>query len=245
MPARDHRLDDTVVGEALRDLHGLAGRDHHLLEHPVEGVAGWDADPGLTDDVARRQVRLASEGVVLRQGDVERLAHQRDDLQSAVVPGGRRRGRVRQHHVVVGGQVADGVGVLGVGAQQLDVGPLGHPGQQPGQQHLPSRREGHQRDAAGRLLHEGAPLALGPLDRDRDVGGRAGQRSTRLGQRHAPPGRLDEGVARLLLQRLELLRHRRRCDPHRIGDGTHRAPLRQFPQNHETTDIHVVMLHVT
>jgi hypothetical protein len=97
--------------------------------------------------------------MIFGQSDVQRLTHQRHDLEAALVPRSGGRWRVGDHDVVVGGQIGELVlrHVL-VRAHQIDVRLVSKAGQQPGQQHLSTAGERRECDVARRLFHELAPL---------------------------------------------------------------------------------------
>ena len=76
------------------------------------------------------------------------------------------------------------------------------------------------------------------VDGREDVDGVVGQAPASRRQPHATALRFDELRAGLLAQRRDLLRHRRRGQPVRVGDRAHRPEPGQLEQQPEPTGVH-------
>jgi hypothetical protein len=178
--------------------------------------------------------------VVDGQADVEGLGEQRDRLQPASAPGQHSGHGVREHDVVVGGEIGE-LGELGVevGAAHDEAGDLRQVGEHAGQERGADGREGEQCDLAARMITELVPQCGRAFERDRDLGRAAGECMARARQDESPAAALRERHPGLALEHLQLLRHRRRRSGGGRGDGGHAAAFGEFSQQVETANIHV------
>ena len=96
------------------------------------------------------------------------------------------------------------------------------------------RRDACLPDDAPRGLGE---LRLGRLDPIQQTLGVADQDERRIGQTHPSPGRLEQRDPGLALEDRELLRHGRRREPERVGDGGDRPALVQFAQQAQAAEV--------
>ncbi len=244
VPRRHERLRDAGVAEAL---HHARGRAHGLLdveEDPVEGQALRHADPRLAAEVGRAHRRTPGEAVVRGHRHVERLHHERHDHEAETAPRAGARERVGDDHVEVGGEVGEGAGRrIPVARPQREVGDPGDPVEEAGQQHLRRGGERGEGDLAGRLVPEVLPQGLGTRHGDRDVGRRAGEGSTGVGQHDPSPRALRERHAGLALEHLELLRDGGRGPAGGARDGADAAAVGELAEELQATDVHEGRLH--
>jgi hypothetical protein len=197
-------------------------RAERVEAHPV-GHAGRTGDPVLVGEVGERDLRSGGEPVPPREHQAQRIPEEEPAAQTADRRQRHPRVAVRDEQVELArGDQAVPVGRLDVHQRRADPRPLVlQRGQCPGQQRPGRGGERADRDAPrlggrGRAhgLLGGPQLAEHPLPVLQ-------QDPARPGQPRAGSSPFDQGSADLALQFRELLRERRRREPHsrrRRGD---------------------------
>ena len=217
---RHERLHHAEVGEALEDAGAMAGRLLDVMQDALEGHAVRHADPRLVDDVGRGQVAAPGQPMPRRQADVERLHHERSDPQAPPAPGGATRQRVREHDVELAGEVGQVAGLnVHVGAGEDEARDAGQVRQRAGQEHLAGRGKRGQAHVSTRMVAELVPQRPGAFPGHGDIRSAARQREPGTGKHKTAPALRRERYARLPLEHLQLLRHRRGRAMRGRGDG--------------------------
>jgi hypothetical protein len=214
------------------------------VQDALERVAHGHSEPGLVDEIGRRDVCAAGEAVVGGQADVERLGEERNGAQAPAAPWEQARHRVGEHDVVVAGVIGELLELgVEVGAAHGEPGDLGQVDEHARQQGCTDRGEGEQRDLAARMVAEFVPQRCGALQGDRDVGGASSERLACTRQHDASSAACGQGHPGLALEHLELLRDGGWGATGRVGHGRDAAALGELAQEIESMYVHVASLN--
>ena len=229
--------------DPVRDVDGGACGLAERREEGREGEALVHGDPGLVDEVGDADDGPGGERMAAAQGEHERLARERHDLDLSDRPRARAGGPMRDDEV--GGRREPGEAVeLDVLVAQAHrwsarVG-LAQQRREPRERRTVEGRDGDGLRVRRVVdLGEGEP---GAGHRVGDVAGGAGEPLARRGEQEPPALAAGQGATGRGLQGSELLRDGRRGEPEHGGGGRDGALVAQFAQREELVDLHTAML---
>ena len=203
-------MNASMMRMSLKRWLTVARRTRLLLDgvqDALERVPVRHAEPGLVDEVGRHEMRSPREAVVGAHADVERLGEQWHGGEAATAPWQYAGHGVREHDVVLGGEVGE-LGQFGieVGGLHDESGDGLQLGEHPRQQCRAHGRKGQQRDLAAGVVAELVPQRRRPLECDGDVCRAAGECLAGAREHEAATAAFGEGHSGLALEHLELLR---------------------------------------
>ena len=231
-PGADERHHRGPVRGPVRDRGREPGGGAAHADHVLARPAARRCHERFGRERREWDRRLACQPVILRQRDVEQVAHQRDSGKALVVVPRCRVGLHRDPQVEFAArEQVEHLGALELLHRQLDSRrPLAY---QPDRGHDEADDPGRERpdpDATPLAAGERGERGVHPLEFAEHRVGVAEDGFGRGGQPDRPPVGDQQRLSHLLLERRELLRDRRRRQIQRIGRRGDRAAVRELPK---------------
>jgi len=211
-------------------------RDHG--ESLFEREAFVHGDPRLVEKIRRFDRSLRREWVIASDRDIEGLEQERFHTHR---PRPRRAAdqSMCEDQIVIGGEKGE-IFLSYVEIAQPYIGPLGTRagGDQWTENGQARAVERHHRNGSQRIALKKLHRLSGAFERHFHVDRRQRQGAPGVGKRGPPPVPERQRGSRVALQGADLLRHRRRRDVQRRGDGGDAAPVPQLSQCAKLTQFH-------